>query len=59
MTHKSAKSRRLAKLVEMSYDMGCMPTDSDALFLERCIEDEADPELQGALMDLDDFLFRW
>ena len=59
MTHNSAKSRRLAKLVEMSYDPGCILTDSDAIFLEKCIEDEADFELQGALMDLDEYLFRW
>ena len=34
-SHKSAKSRRIGKLVEMSYDMFCEPTDSDAIFLEK------------------------
>ena len=58
-SHNSKKSRRLAKLVDMSYDPGCMPTDSDALFLEKVIDDEEDPELLRALKDLDDYLFRW
>ena len=58
-SHNSRKSRRLAKLVDMSYDPGCMPTDSDAVFLEKCIEDEEAPDLQAALKDLDDYLFRW
>ena len=58
-SHNSKKSRRLAKLVDMSYDPGCMPTDSDALFLEKVIDDEEDPELLMALKDLDDYLFRW
>ena len=58
-SHNSKKSRRLAKLVEMSYDPGCMPTDSDAIFLEKLIDEEEDPELLAALKDLDDYLFRW
>ena len=58
-SHNSKKSRRLAKLVDMSYDPGCMPTDSDALFLEKVIDNEEDPKLLRALKDLDDYLFRW
>ena len=58
-SHNSKKSRRLAKLVEMSYDPGCMPNDSDAVFLEKAIDEESDPELRGALKVLDDYLFRW
>ena len=56
-THNSAKSRRLAKLVEMSYDLFCEPTDEDAVFMEVAIKKERDPELKEALQDLDDFLF--
>lgn len=58
-SHNSKKSHHLEKLVDMSYDPGCMPTDDDAIFLERLIEKEADPEMLAALQDLDDYLFRW
>ena len=34
-THDTAKSRRLKKLVEMSYDLSAVGTDSDAYFLEK------------------------
>ena len=37
MEHNSAKSRRLRKLVEMSYDLSAVGTDSDAIFLEKVI----------------------
>ena len=59
MKHNSAKSRRLRKLVEMSYDLAAEGTDSDAIFLEKAIAQEKDPELKEALQDLDDFLFGW
>lgn len=59
MEHNSAKSRRLRKLVEMSYDPGAMGTDSDADFLEKAISQEKDPELKEALEDLNDYLFNW
>ena len=57
MSHNSAKSRRLAKLVEMSYDLYAEATDSDAIFLEKAIEQEEDSDLREALQDLDEFLF--
>ena len=57
MTHKSAKSRRLQALVELSYDLDAEGTDNDAIYLERAISQEKDPELRKALEDLDDFLF--
>ncbi|MFR5243669.1 MAG: hypothetical protein ACLTFJ_02415 [Clostridium sp.] len=44
MEHNSAKSRRLQKLVEMSYDLSAVGTDS---------------ELKEAFEDLDDYLFNW
>ena len=56
-THNSAKSKRLEKLVEMSYDMSAEGTDDDAIFLERAIAREKDEELREALQDLDDYLF--
>lgn len=59
MEHDSAKSRRLQKLVELSYDVAAEGTDADATFLERAIAQEKDPELKEALRDLDDFLFGW
>ena len=33
--HKSAKSKRLERLVEASYDLSWEGTDADAIFLER------------------------
>ena len=57
MDHDSKKSRRLEKLVEMSYDMFAEGTDSDALFLEKCISEEKDLELKEAMEDLEGFLF--
>ena len=59
VTHKSAKSRRIAKLVEMSYDLSSVGTDADALFLEKAIDAEKDEELKEALQDLDQYLFGW
>ena len=43
--------------MEMSYDFACEPSDSDAIELEKIIEDERDPELREALEELDEFLF--
>ena len=57
MSHDSAKSRRLEKLVKMSYDMYAESTDSDAVFLEKAINQEKNLELKKALEDLDYFLF--
>lgn len=59
MEHNSAKSRRLRKLVEMSYDLSAVGTDSDAIFLEKVTEQEKDSELKEAFEDLDDYLFNW
>ena len=59
MEHNSAKSRRLQKLVEMSYDLSAVGTDSDAIFLGKVIEQEKDSELKEAFEDLDDYLFNW
>lgn len=55
--HNSKKSRWLAYLVDMSYDVACEPDDDDAIFLESAISREKDPELKEALQDLDRFLF--
>ncbi len=57
MGHNSAKSKRLQKLVELSYDLAAEGTEADSLFLERAIEQEKDPALKEALQDLDEFLF--
>ena len=59
MEHNSAKSRRLQKLVEMTYDLSAVGTDSDAIFLEKVIAQEKDSELKEAFEDLDDYLFNW
>ena len=58
-THKSSKSNRLWKLVTLSYDPASEVSDSDAVFLEKAIAQEKDPELKEALQDLDDYLFGW
>ena len=57
--HDSVKSRRLEKLVKMSYDLSAVGTDSDGIFLEKVIAQEKNPELKEALEDLDDYLFNW
>ena len=57
MKHDSAKSRRLERLVKMSYVMYADGTDEDAIFLAKTIRQERNPELQKALKDLDNFLF--
>ena len=59
MNHISAKSRRIQKLVNKSYDLNAEYTDADGLFMEKIIEQEKDPNLKDALQDLDDFLFGW
>lgn len=55
-THNSAKSKRINKLLEMSYDMDAMISDGDALFLEKLIDQEKNLELKEALQELDEFL---
>ena len=55
---KTKKERILSQLIEMSYDFACEPSDSDAIELEKIIEDERDLELPDALEELDEFLFR-
>ena len=57
--HKYAKSKRLERLVEASYDLSWEGTDADAIFLEKAISQEKDPDLREALEDLDDLLFGW
>lgn len=59
MNHNSVKSRHLAKLVKMSYDLYAEATDEDAVFLEKAIDNEKQPELKEALEDLEEFLFPW
>ena len=59
MEHDSAKSRRLEKLERKSYDLSVVGTDSDAIFLEKLIAEEKNPELKEALEDLNDYLFNW
>ena len=59
MNHNSVKSRRLAKLVKMSYDLQAEVTDDDVIFLEKTKENEKQPELKEALEDLEEFLFPW
>lgn len=49
--HNSAKSRRIDKLVKMSYDMDAFGTDSDAHFLEKMIIQEKNPELAYSRFD--------
>ena len=55
---RTKKARILSQLIEMSYDFAWEPSDSDAIELEKIIEDERDPELREALEELDEFLFR-
>lgn len=56
---KTKKERILSRLIDMSYDFACEPSDSDAIELEKIIEGEHDSELREALEDLDEFLFGW
>ena len=59
MNHTSAKSKRLQKLVNKSYDLNSEYTDAEGLFMEKIIEQEKDPKLKDAFQDLDDFMFGW
>ena len=59
MQTDSAKSRRLEKLVRKSYDINAEYTDSDAVFIEKAIEQEEDDILREALKDLNGFMFGW
>ena len=59
MQTDSAKSRRLEKLVRKSYDINVEYTDSDAVFIEKAIEQEEDDSLREALEDLNGFMFGW
>lgn len=57
-THgRTKKSAFLSELLEMSYDMSCIADDYYAIRLEQYIEREKNPQLQEALVDLDEFLF--
>lgn len=59
INHTSAKSKRLQKLVNKSYDLNAEYTDADGLFMEKIIEQEKDSKLKDAFQDLDDFMFGW
>ena len=59
MQTDSAKSRRLEKLVRKSYDINAEYTDSDAVFIEKAIEQEEDDSWREALEDLNGFMFGW
>lgn len=59
MQTNSAKSRRLEKLVRKSYDINAEYTDSNAVFIEKAIEQEEDDSLREALKDLEGFMFGW
>ena len=59
MNHTSAKSKRLQKLVDKSYDLNAEYTDADGIFIEKIIEQEKNPKLKDAFQDLDDFMFGW
>ena len=58
-THQSKRSDHIWNLLELSYSVDSELTDADAIFLERAIESEKNPELKEALEDLNDFLFGW
>ena len=55
-SHNSAKSRRLMKLLNKSYNIESEMTDAEAIFLEKAIDSEKDEELREALQELDGFL---
>ena len=59
MNHTSAKSKRLQKLVDKSYDLNAEYTNADGIFIEKIIEQEKNPKLKDAFQDLDDFMFGW
>ena len=56
-THKSVRSRRIAELVELSYDVNSYASEADAIFLEKAISQERNEERREALIELEDFLF--
>ncbi|MCR4944528.1 MAG: hypothetical protein K5986_08805 [Clostridium sp.] len=59
MSHKKTKkSMLLRNLLELSYTMECEPEEEEMMQLSNFIAREKDPELKGALEDLDEF-FCW
>ena len=56
-THKSVRSRRIAELVELSYDVNSYASETDEIFLEKAIRQERNEECREALIELEDFLF--
>ena len=59
MNHDSAKSKRLYKLVQKSYDINAEFTEGDGLFMEKVISQEENAQLKEAFEDLDNFMFGW
>ena len=59
MNHNSAKSKRLYKLVQKSYDINAEFTEGDGLFIEKVIAQEEDAQLKKAFEDLNGFMFGW
>ncbi|MCD7833065.1 MAG: hypothetical protein LUH00_03595 [Lachnospiraceae bacterium] len=57
MTHRSKRRDYIWYLLGLSYSLEALPTDEDALFLEKAIKNEKTSELKEALQDLDDYLF--
>jgi hypothetical protein len=49
--------RRIAELVELSYDVNSYASEADAIFLEKAISQERNEERREALIELEDFLF--
>lgn len=59
MKHNSAKSKRLYKLVQKSYDINVEFTEGDSFFIEKVIDQEENNQLKKAFEDLNGFMFGW
>ena len=59
MNHNSAKSKRLYKLMQKSYDINAEFTEGDGLFIEKVIAQEENHQLKKAFEDLNGFMFGW
>ena len=53
---KTKKAALLLKLVRMSYDVCCIPTDMQMMQLSQLISREKNADLQEALEDLYEFM---
>lgn len=56
-THNNRRNREIRRIINLSYILSVKPFESDAQLLQNAIEQEKDPQIKAALMDLNEFMF--